>query len=390
MLARRVSLVIILLISAIAAIASSDSITVHYQVVNNFPVRFVAVNMHDPDVLVTTAVATSFPTGLESWGSFLHRLQPDAAINGGYFSMRTNIPVGDIATDGQLLYRGAVGTALCISPDNHAVMLPGPRQAKTDWQGYRTVLCAGPRLLTHGQLSINGRAEGFRDPHVLGSAPRSAVAIRNDGLLLLITVEKNISLTNLAYVCLHLGAVDAMTLDGGTSSGLYAGGRTITRPGRSISNILAVYANGSRVTAQGLIPSRLPVLARLLPADSFPAVAPAVVAATPFYAIAPPAQPATTPTMIQVVSPVITGPLQGSVPIEVKLNTTRIAWCSLRINGQLRAMSNSPSLRFTWDSTQEADGAHQLEIAAWSPDHTLLAMETRNVVVQNTTRIAAE
>ena len=283
MFVRKVLIVLGWLAAGIIACAAPGSIALQYQTINGFPVKYFVVNLRDPEVVVTTAVSSSFPYGLESWGSYLDRLQPDAAINGTYFCPHSCQPVGDIAVNGALLYRGSVGTALCITPDNRALMLPGPRQARSNWSGCRTVICAGPRLLTDGNVTINARAEGFRDPRVLGSAPRSAVVIRGDGSLVFLTIERNISLQNLAAVCLRLGAVQAMGPDGGSSSALYAEGRTVTRPSRSVSNIIAVYATQQRYAraVDGLAASGAPVLARFLPEPPVPS------RSDPFYTAGP-------------------------------------------------------------------------------------------------------
>lgn len=255
-----------LLVLLAVAWASGASVNLAYERIMGFPVRYVTVDMNDKEIVVAVAVARGFPTGLERWGSFLDRLKPDAAINGTYFSLNDNIPVGDVAVEGKLIHSGVVGTALCVDPDNRVTMRPGPQQVTPDWSGCRTVLCAGPRLLTDGVPDVNARAEGFRDPRVLGSAQRSAVAYRADGTLILMTIEADISLDNLALLCLKLGARDAMCLDGGTSSGLYAEGRTVSRPGRSLSNILVVYSSRWRFQphADDLMPATLPVITRLL------------------------------------------------------------------------------------------------------------------------------
>ena len=251
----------------VAAALAAGSIQLGYQEIMGFPVKYVTVNMNDPEVVVTPAVCNRFPTGLENWEAFLSRVQPDAAINGTYFCLHTFMPVGDVAVDGALIYRGVVGTALCIDSQNQVTMRPGPRQTPNpDWHGARTVLCAGPRLLTDGQPTIYPRDEGFRDAHVMGSATRSAVAWRPDNTLILLTIDQDISLMNLACVCRHLGATNAMALDGGSCSALYAEGRTVTRPGRGLSTILAVYASREkyRQHAEQIASSRLPVLAQLL------------------------------------------------------------------------------------------------------------------------------
>lgn len=378
------------LFTAMTALAGSDSITLQYQRINGFEVKFVTINMTDPDVVVTTALAQSFPHGLERWENFLGRLQPDVAINGTYFCLRSYMPVGDIAVDGDLVYSGVVGTALCITPDNKVVMRPGPQQMKPEWLGFRTVLCAGPRLLTNGQLSVNARAEGFRDPHVLGSASRSAVAWRPDGLLVFLTISQNISLTNLAYVCQHLGAVDAMALDGGSSSALYAEGRTITRPGRGLSNVLVVYSSQQkyREMAQELAPRGLTRIARLLPTVS-PYTA--VAAAQPNIPMAPMTSPLVTATsgIIRLAKLDTAQPVRGTVPLTIEvLKNRKVSWTSLRINGVLRAMGNVWPLQYDWDSTKEKNGMHTVEVTAWAADRSLLAREVHQLDVQNDQHIA--
>ncbi|MHB9132508.1 MAG: phosphodiester glycosidase family protein [Armatimonadota bacterium] len=378
------------------AFAASSSVTLDYKVINNFPVKMVLVNMQDPEVVVTTALANNFPTGLERWQSYLDRLQPDAAINGTYFCLRSNMPVGDVAVDGSLRYRGVVGTALCITMDNQVVMRPGPQQMKPNWLGFRTVLCAGPRLLTDGRITINARAEGFRDPRVLGSAPRSAVAMRPDGVLILLTIKKNISLTNLAYVCQSLGATNAMCLDGGNSSGLYADGRTVSKPGRGLSNILAVYASQRKFQAAlpDLSPGGLPILAELLPsaavmfAENIPALGGS--GTMPKFrplGTAKTTQPTT--SAVRILQPTAKQPVHGTVSIAIDAGQdTRASWATLRINGKLRAMSNTWPFQVPWDSTKETDGTHVLEVTVWSRDQVLLGRDVVEVNVHNAEQVA--
>lgn len=393
----------LLLAVSLAAWAAPGSVTLNYQKVIGFPVKYVAVNMNDPEVTVTTAVATKFPRGLESWSSIINRLHPDAAINGTYYCQRTYVPVGDVAVGGNLLFKGSVGTGLCISADNKVTLLPGPRQGKPDWTGYNTVLCAGPRLLTDGQVTVNARAEGFRDPRVLGSAPRSAVALRPDGVLLLLTIEKNISLQNLAYVCLHLGATDAMTLDGGSSSGLYADGRTITRPARGISTALVVYATKERfgLLADRLTPANLPVLADLgqrrpptpfsIPNENMPVplTLPGFNMAELNVPGAATVNPQAKQTVIRLAKPDTSEPVRGTVPIIIEvLPAASLSWISLRINDRPRAMGNTWPLVYQWDSTKEEDGVYTLEVTAWSEDRTVLERDIRQVRVQNSLEVA--
>jgi len=369
---------------ALPAVAAPGSIQLHYQVINGFPVKFVTVNLNDPEVVVTPATAPRFPTGLERWSSFIARLQPDAAINGTYFCPRSFMPVGDVAINGSLLFKGVAGTALAITPENALSLLPGPRQWRPDWRGYRSILCAGPRLLTNGAPTVHPRAEGFRDPRVLGSAPRSALALRPDNVLLLLTIEKPISLENLAYVCMHLKAHQAMALDGGSSSGLYADGRTVTTPGRGLSTFLAVYGSRQRYfrVANHLFPPAMPILASLQ--GGAPVPIPNLPGET---AVAPGAPPPAAPAgpLVRLVRPTGEIAVQGGVTIHIEVAPqATVSWISLRINGRLRAMANAWPLEYHWDSTREQDGPTLLEASAWNADRELLARDQRQVTVRNT------
>jgi exopolysaccharide biosynthesis protein len=108
------------------------------------------------------------------------------------------------------------------------------------WEHAQDALACGPRLVASGQISVNPEAEGFRDPKILSaSCQRSAVGITRDRTLLLVTCT-GASIRQLAQAMRALGAYDAMNLDGGASSGLWANGRYLTAPGRNISNALVV------------------------------------------------------------------------------------------------------------------------------------------------------
>ena len=390
-----------LLCAGLMVYGADASISLHYAVINNFPVKFVLIDMNDPGVVVAPAVARGFPTGLDSWGNFLSRLQPDAAINGTYFCPRGFQPVGDIAIEGALIYRGAVGTALCITPENRVLMLPGPRQGDTDWHGYRMVICAGPRLLTNGRVTVNARAEGFRDAKVLGSANRSAVAVRGDNTLIFLTIERNISLENLAYVCQKLGAVQAMTLDGGSSSGLFGNGRSVTRPGRSISNILVAYSSQQRYQAAmaNLMPRPLPVLANLLGEQAL-AAAP-LAGADPIPAgieyplnlpavaqgplpVDPPPELAVESSLISISRPLVSQTLRGQVPVTILIaRHADYSWSSLRINGALAAMSGTRLLQYQWNTALTADGYATLEVTLWTREKTILEQRTFTAEIAN-------
>lgn len=106
------------------------------------------------------------------------------------------------------------------------------------WQDVVTAVGAGPRLVKDGQVAVNPASEGFKDTKILNaSGARSGIAIMADGSVMLATVS-GATIKEWAAVMQKLGAKQAMNLDGGASSGMYAGGKMLTSPGRLLSNTL--------------------------------------------------------------------------------------------------------------------------------------------------------
>ncbi|WDF49694.1 phosphodiester glycosidase family protein [Paenibacillus sp. KACC 21273] len=113
------------------------------------------------------------------------------------------------------------------------------------WQQVVTAVGAGPRLVKDSKIALNAEAEGFQDPKILTAAgARSGIAIMADGSVMIATVP-GATMKQWAAIMQKLGAKQAMNLDGGASSGMYANGRMLTAPGRLLSNTLIFGASGS-------------------------------------------------------------------------------------------------------------------------------------------------
>jgi hypothetical protein len=108
------------------------------------------------------------------------------------------------------------------------------------WKGVTEGIGCGPRLVKSGRVAVDSKSEGFVDPKILvNPGTRSAVGITKDNMMLLVTC-KSATITELASIMQSLGAYDAMNLDGGASSCLWADGKYVSVPGRDISNALLV------------------------------------------------------------------------------------------------------------------------------------------------------
>ena len=232
-------LITVLLMTAWARAASS-SVAYTVEWINKTRVHVVWVNLNDKSLKVTPAVAKAGIGQRQSFISFLGQHQPLAQITGSYFCMDTAMPIGDVVIDGNIVYRGPVGTALAITPDNKPQMKNIPYGWKYSWPGYESVLKGGIRLVQDGKYAVYPRQQGYRDPGLFRPATRTAIGIDARDRLLMVAINKPILLSDLAGIMKALGCLQAMTLDGGTSTGLAYKDNVIMTPGRTLSTVLMV------------------------------------------------------------------------------------------------------------------------------------------------------
>ena len=210
------------------------------------PVKVISVDLNDPDVKVTGLMARRGNGTAEPFRQMIERANPNVAVTGTFFSLGDLQPVGDIVIDGSLVHFGGMGTALCVTPDNHADMVTVDWGRHHDWSPYDFVVACGPRLLKRGRVVLDPRSERFRDKHMLSPNSRIAVGVTRGNTLFFVMTHEPIYLGRLARVMQALGASEAMNLDAGTSTGFYYNGATLARPGRQLTNMIVVYGHKDR------------------------------------------------------------------------------------------------------------------------------------------------
>jgi exopolysaccharide biosynthesis protein len=206
--------------------------------------RIVTVDLSAHSVSVTPVIAKHGIGTQESFRCLLRRTRPAAAINGTFFDVRTLRPTGDIVIDRQLICRGDIGCAIAMTA-NCISFMPARRSDLYDRSNYDHVLGAGPTLIQNGKLVVVPRQEGFRSGVHFSRRMRAAVGLTKANKLLLVTTTRPEYLSRLARAMQSLGCLDAATMDGGSSVGLYCKGKLITNPGRGMTNCLLVYDNVS-------------------------------------------------------------------------------------------------------------------------------------------------
>ncbi len=122
----------------------------------------------------------------------------------------------------------------------------------------RHMISGGPRLVKEGIVYVSKNEEKFRADIARGRAARTAAGITKDDKLLLVTVDGlprekaardehssvGMTLEELAGLMINLGAVEAMNLDGGSSTTMWIDGRIVNKPctgyEQYVSNALVV------------------------------------------------------------------------------------------------------------------------------------------------------
>ena len=115
-------------------------------------------------------------------------------------------------------------------------------------EGAKHIISAGPYLVKDSQIYTDTQNERLQA--ISGKNPRSAIGYKNDGTLIIVTVdgreESSVGMTlrELAILMKNLGCDYAMNFDGGSSSAIYIKGKVannaVNKEGISVSNALTV------------------------------------------------------------------------------------------------------------------------------------------------------
>ena len=93
---------------------------------------------------------------------------------------------------------------------------------------------AGPLLLKNRQIVLDAKSEKFSPAFIAEKAIRSSICLKADGTLVIATVQHRVhgpgpTLAEEAKLLLNMGCVNALNLDGGSSTSLYLGGDLLNR-----------------------------------------------------------------------------------------------------------------------------------------------------------------
>ena len=144
-------------------------------------------------------------------------------------------PVGAVIKDGKLLSnlsRAPVsGGIIGFTHDNKLIMGKMSAQEALS-KGVRDAVEFGPYLIVNGEPSFIKGNGGW------GTAPRTAIGQRKDGIVLFLVMDgrdyahgiDGVGMTELTEILMNYGAYNASNLDGGTSCGLVIDGKLANKP----------------------------------------------------------------------------------------------------------------------------------------------------------------
>lgn len=264
-------------------------------------IHYVEVDMNNPNLILHPYWSSTYRTT----SSFSGQVGAIAAINGGFFSASSSVstmiePGGVIRSQSiQVLNRDGitypVGRAFFgILPDRsmridwvyhfsndikdfyrydsvfpNVIGTPAPTPTRSGGILYDNVLmglAGGPNLVSNGQVNVTYDQEVFFGGSGLDGSinrARSAIGFTSDNKVILLVAEtgamlpggnfifsSGATLENLARIMIHLGAVEAMNLDGGGSSTLAIRNTLYNRPQgdtfqRPVPTIFAVVPSDS-------------------------------------------------------------------------------------------------------------------------------------------------
>lgn len=159
------------------------------------------------------------------------------AINGGGFidpnyNSLGGVPQGIVIRDGKIISNRSYkksGGIIGFTEENKLVLGKMTAQEALN-KGVRDAVTFGPFLIVNGKPSFIKGNGGW------GTAPRSAIGQRKDGIVLFLVIDGRMigrpgaDMVDLTEIMQNYGAYNAANLDGGTSCGLVVEGELINDP----------------------------------------------------------------------------------------------------------------------------------------------------------------
>ena len=203
--------------------------------VGNYDAFLVAI--YDPSK-IHVVTKTKLGTGAygENMVSMCKRTKSKVCINAGRFKqdshgLSSDYPVGYIIKDSEIIWAtdsNRKGELIGFNKDNKLVLTKATGVEALE-MGIRDAVEFGPFLIINGEpQNVSGVGGGLN--------PRTAIGQTADGTILFLVIDGRqvnsigASFADLQEIMIEHGAINASTMDGGTSSQLYYNGEVISVP----------------------------------------------------------------------------------------------------------------------------------------------------------------
>ncbi|AFY95266.1 phosphodiester glycosidase family protein [Chamaesiphon minutus] len=160
------------------------------------------------------------------------QITPSNAIGSVIFEIPTNGYLLALRGQPELAGKLSIGTSLSLQ-----------RQiTPPEFDTYSQIIAAGPWLVRSSQIVLDAQGENFGANFSKESAVRSAIANTANGNIILVAVHnraggKGPTLAEMAQLMQQMGVVDALNLDGGSSTSIYLGGQLIDRASATAARV---------------------------------------------------------------------------------------------------------------------------------------------------------
>lgn len=145
-----------------------------------------------------------------------------------------------IPSNGSLLVLRAIPLGPELAPGT--MLQYQARASLPEFESLPNIMGAGPLLVENGRVVVNASAEQFSPKFVAESADRSGIGQTASGTVLLAATHNRIggagpTLEEWAAIMRQMGAVNALNLDGGSSTALYLGGQLLDRHPKTAARV---------------------------------------------------------------------------------------------------------------------------------------------------------
>ncbi|WP_026734086.1 phosphodiester glycosidase family protein [Fischerella sp. PCC 9605] len=233
---------------------AAKTVQVNKGKINGVSFHRVIVDLTDFNTFITIGLANNArvansarrSNGDEEFNKMMARHDAAVVVNGTFFAKnRRKSVMGNMVAGGRFLKYSRwenYGTTLGLRVGNKPEMVTARVDGKPKWREHWFSITSGPRLLRRGKIWLKPRREGFKDPHVLGTAKRTAIGFPASGKkLIIVSFNQKLTLEQMARAMRALGCYEAMNLDGGTSRALAVRGKILVRARRPLTNVIVVY-----------------------------------------------------------------------------------------------------------------------------------------------------